>query len=404
MKKLLLSFIGLIGILEKCAFVSGAAVALDTDCSSISTLSDCTGTTITSPTYCIGTNILVKTTENESDCKMTLGAGFHVFEVATTTKELDLSSTTETVSAAAKLAMYECVADESTGDITCTKKPGHVKIGSKYYTIDGTNDSAEITSSGYYLLTNGDLLSCSGSPLTCSVATKSYGYFKNSKNIYSCTTSTCTEENPTEQACDAAGLSKLIINDNKIKLCVLGTTSDPMPEFKATTTKYMISINAANAFSSTDVANNFVLISITDTAITVSDSSGYYIASATTNELVSVKDTEGTLYTCNSNKCTATASDDLTATDIGYYKNGDTNDLYIKCYEKETANTFKCETIESPANTVTCGSGTIGQLVKDGKFCLDGSKEATFETTAGNPKMYQLSYSATSFFASTVTE
>jgi len=255
------------------------------------------------------------------------------------------------------------------------------------------------------------LTSCStaSNVVTCSEPSNTVlGYYMVTDTTYvtsvqyiKCNGSACAKETPGTNK----GIAKLITDDNKVKLCITGDTNDPLPEFKATSTKYMISIATANAFSSSNQQDSFALVSITDTSITVSDSSGYYIASPTTNALISVKDTEGTLYNCDANGvCTATASDNLAATDVGYYKYADTTSFYIKCYKDTTTSTYKCGTIEAPATTVICGSSTIGQLVKGGKFCLNGSKEAAFETTANSKKMYQVSYSANSIFASTVTE
>jgi len=308
-----------------------------------------------------------------------------------------------------------CANTDSTAlELSSSTVEGYITKSGDNITILKTIPFAVTTvasATGYFIVDTDKLTSCSttSNVVTCTEPSNTVlGYYKVTDTTYKtsveyikCDGSACAKETPG----NTAGIANLITgDDNKVKLHITNTADDPLPEFKATTTKYMISIATANAFSSTDVANNFVLISITDTAITVSESSGYYIASATTNELISVKDTEGTLYSCASNKCTATTT--ITAADIGYYKNADTTALYIKCYEDSTTNpvSYKCGTIEAPANTVTCGSSTIGQLVKNGKFCLNGSKEATFETTTGNTKMYQLSYSADSIFASTVTE
>lgn len=79
-------------------------------------------------------------------------------------------------------------------------------------------------------------------------------------------------------------------------------------------------------------------------------------------------------------------------TDVGVYLDGsDTNgDTYIVC-ESETG----CKSVtKASLSDVTCTSNTIGQLVKNGELCLDGTKSAAFGT-AGH---YLVSYHTSSIF------
>jgi len=123
--------------------------------------------------------------------------------------------------------MYSCTT--SGQSVTCSKADGYVKIGNDYFTI-GTltgSDSAKIADSGYYLLSAGatettDLILCNSG--TCNTATKSNGYFVNSKNVYKCNTSSCNEETAASViAC--TGNADKVINDTTLKYCANADSS-----------------------------------------------------------------------------------------------------------------------------------------------------------------------------------
>jgi len=379
----------------------------DVNCSSASYY--CTKTTGSNTTI-----LKLIAEDSTAYCEEIKATSVNVFEVTKTTGaspeyttvKVDLSGSTDPTDAE-KLVIYSC------NGTTCTREYGHIRVNNNYYTV-GSTASKALNGSGYFLLTGAssdsfvscELAATTGYPSTCTaVQTMTAGYFKNSEgDYYKCNGSTYEKmevSGTAKTSCSGTGdFGSLINTASGFQFCLDNASN--MIEFASDSTAlhYMFSIGATSLFASTATANSYILLEVTDTSITkVADAAGYYIAD--TDLALLAEANEGTLYSCSSGTCTIPT---IAAKDVGYYKNADTTVPYIKCYQDSDTPSFKCESIVAPADTVTCGSSTIGQLVKDGKFCLDGSKEATFETNAGDSKIYQVSYSTDSIFASTVTE
>jgi len=240
--------------------------------------------------------------------------------------------------------------------------------GKLFYCTATNTACTEVSSKGYYVNDKDTAFSCDGTAGNCVAA--SYG-----------------------ASCSGTTIGQLAVSDNDPIICLSSDKSKKLSDDG----KYLVGYLASNVFGITDTTVGLVKIENNSVTLVSSTSTTEYIIANETEMTLLAAAGEGTLYSCTAGICTKSTID---ATIIGYYKNADTTVPYIKCYEDADGN-FKCESIAAPADTVTCGSSTIGQLVKDGKFCLDGTKNVPFDSTTKN---YQVSYSADGIFSSTVDE
>jgi len=355
------------------------------------------GTTFYYCTKTGGSNItILKLTSNEATeyCAEIKETSYYYFEVSnngdTTTK------LTDSVTTPANLVVYYC------NDTKCERKYGHFKIGDNYYTVSETESKA-LDGSGYYLINaNTDEFIVCSSGQSCSTFTITDGYFMNSDNeVYLCASSglSCTKQNSLPTEC-RGNANKIINVSGTLKFCNT-VTSTPLAFTSTTQYNLFEGVGDNDKYPTITSGTKIILLKIEQYSITQDKSGGIFIANGDKNFLYSAGD--GTLYSCASTGVCTTVT--LAKSNIGYYKNGDTAHSsaipYIKCYETSQSGTYKCEAIANPTSITSCSDSSIGQIIKDGGFCLNSSKMVTFGETETT---YLLNYHKDSKFSSIIGE